>query len=115
MYGNDIEDPNQKELGEIRAFNPEAAIKDDVSNLGRSVVGSELIYQEREAAMMDKNLNDDRVREGTEQQFFNREDAMYSQDKSMADKNATTSEFFKHDEAVRGDITSGDRSVAATQ
>lgn len=40
---------------------------------------------------------------------------MYSQDKSLAGKNATASEFFKHDEAVRGDITSQDKSVAATQ
>ena len=59
-------------------------------------------------------MNDDRVREGTEHQFFQREDAMYSQDKSLACKNATTSEFFKHDEAVRGDITSNDKSVAGT-
>jgi hypothetical protein len=40
---------------------------------------------------------------------------MYSQDKSMKDRNMTASEFFKHDEAVRGDITSQDKSVAATQ
>lgn len=57
---------------------------------------------------------DEKIREGTEQQFFQREDAMYSQDKSMANKNATDQEFFKHDEAIRGDITSNDRSIAAT-
>lgn len=40
---------------------------------------------------------------------------MYSQDKSMAGKNATAEEFFKHEEAMRGDITSNDKSVAGTQ
>ena len=65
--------------------------------------------------MFDRDLNDDRLREGTEHQFFQREEAMYSQDQSMQNKNATQSEFFKHDEAIRGDVTSGDRSVAATQ
>jgi len=74
-----------------------------------------LIYQEREEAFADKDLDDDRVREGTEHQFFQREDALFSQDKSMKDRNMTDSEFFKHDEAVRGDITSQDKSVAATQ
>jgi len=33
----------------------------------------------------------------------------------LAGKNATDEEFFKHDEAIRGDITSQDKSVAATQ
>ena len=74
-----------------------------------------MVYQAREQAYLGKDVGDDRQRDGTEHQYFNREDAMYSQDKSMANKNATASEFFKHDEAVRGDITSGDRSVAATQ
>ena len=87
---------------------------DNVSNIGRSQIGSELVYQELESAYIGKDVNDDRVREGTEHQFFQREEAMYSQDKSMAGKNATTSELFKADEAVRGDITSGDRSIAAT-
>ena len=99
----------------MRQFNPEAPVKDTVSNIGRSARGSELVYHEMESAYIGKDVNDDREREGTEHQFFQREEAMYSQDKSMANKNATTSEFFKHDEAVRGDITSGDRSVAATQ
>ena len=40
---------------------------------------------------------------------------MYGQDRSMANKDATGQEFFKHEEAVRGDISSQDRSVAATQ
>ena len=109
-----MEDPNHREAVEQRLFNNEAPVKDDVSNIGRSVAGSEMVYQEREAALIGKDLDDKRVREGTEHQFFQREEAMYSQDKSMAGKNATTSEFFKHDEAVRGDITSNDKSVAGT-
>ena len=113
-FGQDVEDPNTKEAGEERQFIAEAPVRDNVSNIGRSQIGSELVYQELESAYIGKDVNDVRVREGTEHQFFQREEAMYSQDKSMAGKNATTSEFFKADEAVRGDITSGDRSIAAT-
>ena len=55
-------------------------------------------------------------RTGTEHQFFQRENAHFDKDVSAAGpKNATTEEFFKADEAMRGDITSQDRSVAATQ
>ena len=114
-YGRDVDDPNVKEAGEERLFNQELAIKEDASNIGRSRKGSLIEYQHRENALFDRDLNDDRLREGTEHQFFQREEAMYSQDKSMQNKNATQSEFFKHDEAIRGDVTSGDRSVAATQ
>jgi len=38
------------EKGEERLFNNEAAIADDVSNIGRSKLGSELMYQERDGA-----------------------------------------------------------------
>lgn len=40
---------------------------------------------------------------------------MYSQDKSQNNKNATDAQFFKHDEAVRGDVSSGDRSKMLTE
>ena len=114
-FGDDVEDPNTKEAVEQRLFNQGSAAGDNVSNIDRTMKGSEIHYQDREEAYMGRDLGDDKVREGTEQQFFQREDAMYSQDKSLANKNATQSEFFKHDEAVRGEITSQDRSVAATQ
>jgi len=58
---------------------------------------------------------DNKSRIATEQRFIARDEAAYSRDLDMANKNATASEFFKHEEAFRGDITSGDRSVAATQ
>ena len=56
--------------------------------------------------MVGNDVGDNHEREGTEHQFFQREDAMYSQDKSMAGHNATAQEFFKNDEAIRGDIVS---------
>lgn len=61
----------------------EAAIKDDASDIGRSRKASVIEYQQREEAFLDKDLNDDRLREGTEHQFFQREEAMYSQERSM--------------------------------
>lgn len=115
MYGRDIDDPNNKEGEEINMFHQEAAIKDDASNIGRSRKGSHIEYQEREEAFVGKDLNDDRLREGTEQNFFQREGALYSRQKSGVSKNATEANFFKHDEAVRGDISSNDRSVHQTQ
>lgn len=48
FFGNDIEDPNVKETGEERLFNNEAAIADEVSNIGRSKLGSDIMYAERE-------------------------------------------------------------------
>lgn len=53
-------------------------------------------------------------KDATEQNFIQREEAMFSRHLDPKDKNATQHEFFKADEAVRGDITSNDRSVAAT-
>ena len=50
VFGNDVEDPNVKETGEERLFNNEAAVADDVSNIGRSRKGSEMVYQERQGA-----------------------------------------------------------------
>ena len=44
VYGNDVEDPNNKEAGEERMFIPEAPIKDDASNIGRSRKGSMVEY-----------------------------------------------------------------------
>ena len=52
---------------------------------------------------------------GSEQAYFEKEDALYAQDRSVGGKDATGQEFFAHDEAVRGDVSSQDRSVAATQ
>lgn len=70
MYGRDVEDPNLKEGEEVRTFIQDAPIKDDASNIGRSRKGSQLEYQEREVAFVGNDLNDDRLREGTEQNFF---------------------------------------------
>jgi hypothetical protein len=74
-----------------------------------------LIYHERENAFVEKELTEKLVRDGTEQQFFNREEAMFAREKSMNSKNMTATEFFKQDEAVRGNIDSRDKSFAATQ
>jgi hypothetical protein len=63
---------------EQRLFNQGSAAGDNVSNIDRTVKGSEVHYQEREVAYIGRDLGDDKVREGTEQQFFQREDAMYS-------------------------------------
>lgn len=44
MFGRDVEDPNMKEgVPEQRFFN-EAAIKDDVSDIGRSRKGSAIEF-----------------------------------------------------------------------
>ena len=83
--------------------------------MARSNTGSELIYQERSNAFIDRDLNDSISRTGTEQQYFNREEAIFAQDKSVKGKNRTDTEFFKQDEAIRGDVYSQDKSLAATQ
>ena len=77
-FGDDIPDPNQKEAQAERAFNAESAVGDNVSNIRRSVHGSDMVYQEKEQAMIGNDVNDDRSKIGTEHQFINREDAMYS-------------------------------------
>lgn len=106
FFNNDVEKHPDKETGTVRLFNQEAAIMDDASNIARSHKGSELIYQQRSNAFIDKDLDDNISRTGTEQQYFNREEAMFAQDKSVKGKNKTDTEFFKQDEAVRGDINS---------
>ena len=73
-----MEQPDAKEAEQERLFNAESAIRDDVSNIRRSVHGSDMVYQEKEAAVIGNDLNDDRSKIGTEHQFMNREDAMYS-------------------------------------
>jgi hypothetical protein len=73
-----VEQPDAKEAEQERLFNAESAIRDDVSNIRRSVHGSDMVYQEKEAAVIGNDLNDDRSKIGTEHQFMNREDAMYS-------------------------------------
>jgi len=49
------------------------------------------------------------------EQFMDRESALYSQGAGPSDKNATETQFFKHEEAIRGDASSQDRSIAGTQ
>ena len=44
FFANDIEDPNAKETGEERLFVQEPPIQDEVSNIGRSRTGSEMVY-----------------------------------------------------------------------
>ena len=46
---------------------------------------------------------------------MDRESALYSQGAGPSDKNATETQFFKHEEAIRGDASSQDRSIAGTQ
>ena len=47
-----------------------------------------------------------RQRQGSEHAYIEKEDALFVQDRSMGGKDATGQEFFAHDEAVRGDISS---------
>ena len=76
-----------------------------------------MIYQEREDAYLDdKEFNEKKSKSGSQEEFFNREKALYSQGgEDHPDKNATETRFFKHDEAIRGDATSQDRSMNGTQ
>jgi len=66
-----------KEKGEERLFMNEAAVRDDASNIGRSIKGSDIMYQEREAALIGQ-ANDAISRDATEQNYINRNEAMYS-------------------------------------
>lgn len=93
----------------------ELPVQDNVSNIGRSRLGSEMIYQEREDALIGRDLHDEKSRNATEEQYLARDEAAQSYDMGLENKDGSASEFFKHEEAFRGDITSGDRSVAATQ
>ena len=46
-------------------------MKDDASNLGRSQLGSEMIYQERENAYLDdKDWNERKQKFGSQEEFF---------------------------------------------
>ena len=61
-----------KETGEERLFNNEAAIADEVSNIGRSKLGSEIMYQEREMAHKEE-VGDTVSKDATEQNYIQRE------------------------------------------
>ena len=54
MYGDDVSRVASREDVVETLFNQEQAIKDDVSNIGRSDNGSTMIYQEREDAYLDE-------------------------------------------------------------
>lgn len=69
VYGRDIDDPNEMKAPTEYGFQQVEApvVKDTVSNMGRSYKGSELVYQEKDDAYIGKDVDDNRVREGTEQ------------------------------------------------
>ena len=94
VFGNDIDDPNVKETGEERLFNNEAAVADNVSNLGRSRKGSEMVYQERQAAHQEQ-VGDGVSKDATEMNFVQRDEALFSHDLNPNSKHATQNEFFK--------------------
>ena len=60
-------------------------------------------------------MGDGVSKDATEMNFVQRDEALFSHDLNPKSKNATQNEFFKQEEAMRGDITSNDKSVAATQ
>ncbi len=43
-FGDDVPNPNEKEASAERLFNAESAVGDDVSNIRRSVHGSDMVY-----------------------------------------------------------------------
>lgn len=49
-FGKDVYQREDLEGSEHQMMIKENALKDDASNIGRSVAGSEMIYQEREPA-----------------------------------------------------------------
>ena len=113
LYGDDVSHVPSRQADAERLFNAEFAIKDDASNIGRSAIGSEMMYQEREDAYLDnKEWHEQKQRFGSQEDFFQPENALYSRDEGPSSKNATETQFFKHEEAVRGDISSQDRSLA---
>lgn len=64
---------------------------------------------------MSQDEDGGRNRRGSQQEFFQNEDGRYSQAKTDINKTGYNEEFFKQNEAVRGDVTSNDRSVSGTQ
>ena len=62
--------------------------------------------------MKSKGDDHSRLADGTQIDFFQNEEAKYSQDISAQGKTGYDQEFFKNDEAVRADISSQDKSAA---
>jgi len=114
---NGLNDPQGASDNEQRYFAaPRAQERDDASDMKRTALGSEQRYQElTEAAVSQNNGLNTREREGTAQEFYQREPARFDKISNDASAVGTQQEFFKQDEAYRGDITDQDEFINGTQ
>ena len=114
---NGFGDPRDETNNEQRYFQPpKPQLRDDASDIERKALGSEQRYQElTEAALSQNDGNQTRERQATAQEFYQREPAAFAGLSNDASAVGTQQEFFKQDEAFRGDITSNDKSLGATQ
>ena len=85
------------------------------SDAERDAQGSEQRYQQLTEAAVSQNDAGPQEREGTAQEFYNREQAYLAARTGDVSATGTAQEFFKPDEAFRADVSSANKSKRATQ
>ena len=100
---------------EQRYFNAPRPTVSVASDNERKAMGSEQRYQQLTEAAISQNDAGPQEREGTAQEFYNREKAYLAANTGDVSATGTAQEFFKPDEAFRADVSSANKSKRATQ